>query len=59
MKLLDQQNQPVKNASYKLKMPDGEVKEGKLDENGAAKIEDVPPGKVQVEFTDIKGARRT
>lgn len=59
LKLLDQENQPVKNASYKLKMPDGKIKEGKLDENGVAKIEDVPPGKVQVNFTDIKDARRT
>ena len=59
LKLLDQEDQPVKNASYKLKMPDGEIKEGKLDGNGSAKIENVPPGKVQVNFKEIKGARRT
>lgn len=54
-KLIDQDGKVVKNAKYNLKLPDGKIKEGKLDQNGYVKIDDVPPGKYKLTFPDIKG----
>jgi len=47
----DGNNQPVPNASYTLKFADGTTREGKLDGDGRAVVDDVPPGKVEVEFS--------
>ena len=57
-KLIDQEGKVVKNATYKLKLPDGKTKEGKLDQNGYVKIEDIPPGKYKLTFPDIKGVNK-
>lgn len=57
-KLIDQEGKVVKNAKYNLKLPDGKTKEGKLDENGYVKIDDVPPGKYKLTFPDIKGVSK-
>lgn len=54
IKLEDQDGNPLKDVSYKIKFADGKTKDGKLDSDGYAKIEDVPPGKYQVEFENIK-----
>lgn len=55
IKLEDQDGNPLKDVSYKIKFADGKTKDGKLDSDGYAKIEDVPPGKYQVEFEDVRG----
>ncbi|MDT3697567.1 MAG: SpaA isopeptide-forming pilin-related protein [Ignavibacterium sp.] len=55
IKLEDQEGNPLKDISYKIKFSDGKNKEGKLDSNGYAKIENVPPGKYEIEFENIKG----
>lgn len=56
IKLVDYDGNPVKNIDYELYLPNGEMKKGKLDEDGYAKIEDVPPGKYEVKFPYIKGS---
>ncbi len=55
LKLEDQFGNLLKDVSFKIKLPDGKIKDGKLDSNGYAKIEDVPPGKYQIEFKDVNG----
>lgn len=50
VKLVDDQNQPIGNAAYKLRLANGEIREGKLDAQGKARVEKIPPGKVEVSF---------
>ncbi|MCK6590998.1 MAG: type VI secretion system tip protein VgrG [Polyangiaceae bacterium] len=45
--------QPVPFARYRVELPDGSVREGQLDENGRARIENVAPGVCRVSFPDI------
>lgn len=52
LELTDEEDKPVANAGYRVYMPNGEVKKGKLDGNGYAKVENIRPGKVRVEFDD-------
>jgi hypothetical protein len=40
----------IGNKKYKLILPSGEIREGTLDGNGYAKVEDVPPGKVKIQI---------
>jgi len=37
-----------------LHLPDGKEREGSLDADGYTKIEDIPPGKVSIEFPDLE-----
>ncbi len=42
------EGKPMANKEYKLFLPNGEVRKGKLDGNGYAKINNVPPGLIKV-----------
>jgi uncharacterized Zn-binding protein involved in type VI secretion len=44
----DDDDQPISRAKYTAYLPNGSVKKGNLDRDGYAKLEDVPPGKVDV-----------
>ncbi len=48
----DAEGNPLKGDTYRVYLANGEVREGKLDGKGYAKIENVPPGKWDVEFPD-------
>lgn len=48
--LKDKLGIPITNKKYKLIFPDGAEKEGKLDEEGKIKIEDIPPGKIKFQI---------
>jgi len=50
IELRDEEDKPVKGAAYKMRLANGEIREGKLDANGYAKVDNVPPGRVEVEF---------
>ena len=52
LKLKDDEDKPVKNAGYKIFLPNGDIRKGKLDSDGYAKEENIPPGKVDVVFDD-------
>jgi uncharacterized protein (DUF2345 family) len=51
--LVNQNNNPIPNENYKLILPDGSVRNGKLDDKGKALEKDIPPGKCIVEFPDL------
>lgn len=53
IKLVNVFGQPVPNQAYLLYGPDGEQREGELDDRGRAEESDVPPGPYRVEFPDI------
>lgn len=42
--------EPGRRRSYKVTLPDGSVAEGNLDEEGKARLDNVPPGLCLVEF---------
>jgi uncharacterized Zn-binding protein involved in type VI secretion len=46
----DEEGNPVGGAKYKLYLRNGIIKEDKLDSKGYAKVENIPPGDVDVEF---------
>ncbi|WP_329956084.1 DUF2345 domain-containing protein [Collimonas silvisoli] len=50
LKRLDENYQPVPHLGYKITFADGSVKNGKLDENGFAHLEDVPEGSAKVAY---------
>jgi hypothetical protein len=48
--LVDEQDKPVANVGYSVKVPEGVLYEGKTDENGKAKITNIDPGTCDVSF---------
>ncbi len=50
IELLDAKNKGVPNADYEVEFPSGEVKKGKLDGSGKAKLTEVEPSHVQIRF---------
>jgi len=56
IELKDEAGKPVPKAAYKVILPNGVIIEGTLDQNGYAKIDKVPPGKVRVLF-DIRQSK--
>ncbi len=55
LELKNDEGKAVAGAAYKLFLPDGSIRSGKLDDNGYAKVENVPPGNVRVEY-DIRSS---
>jgi hypothetical protein len=53
--LLDDDGTPVAGEMYELVLANGEVRRGALDDQGAARIQDIPAGNCQVRFPDIDG----
>ena len=54
----DQDGEPLAGEKYKVTLADGTILDGELDGDGLARIEDVPPGPVQVEFPDSPGIQQ-
>ena len=50
LELKDEEGKAAADVKYKVYLRNGVVREGTLDSNGYAKIENVPPGKVDVAF---------
>ena len=50
LELADDEGNPQGNVKYKVYLPNGAIREGKLDGNGYAKVDNVPPGEVEVVF---------
>ena len=57
LELEDDDGNKIKNVKYYVRLPNGGVKEGYLDSNGYAKVENLPPGKVEVDY-DIKDIKQ-
>jgi hypothetical protein len=55
IELKDEDGNPAAGVKYKVYLSNGVIKEGTLDSNGYAKVENVPPGKVDVAF-DVRGS---
>src|SRR5262245_3780030 len=53
--LQTKEGKPVPSAPYRLKLPDGTVKEGRLDSQGRARADGIDPGNCEVSFYEIDG----
>ena len=53
IRLVDDDDQPVAGAAYRLRLPDASIMEGTLDENGSARFEDIVAGTCTVNFPEI------
>ena len=51
--MVDEEGSPVPDQRYRIKFPDGTVKEGRLDSRGRARYDPVAPGKCEICFPDI------
>jgi hypothetical protein len=52
IELLDDDGEPVAGAQYEVKLTDGSVRRGSLDDKGRARIDDIPPGMCSVYFPE-------
>ncbi len=52
IELKDSEGNPVPNQRYKINLPDGTIKEGKLNENAVAVEENIPAGEYLIIFPD-------
>jgi hypothetical protein len=50
----DEDGNAIANKPFKLFLSNGEVREGTLDGNGYAKVEDVPPGRIRIQVDPRK-----
>jgi hypothetical protein len=53
IKLVDEEGQPIPGVRYRVKLPDGTVVEGTLDQKGYARIDGFEPGQCEVTFPDL------
>ena len=50
--LVDEIGKPIPGERYKIKLPDGSVDEGTLDDQGHARIDSIDPGSCEISFPD-------
>jgi uncharacterized Zn-binding protein involved in type VI secretion len=50
LELKDENGKTIGGAEYTLHLQNGQIIKGKLDNNGYAKVENIPPGKVKVTY---------
>jgi hypothetical protein len=53
IRLIDENDEPVPGARYRLHLPDGAIMEGALDDGGLARVDQILPGSCCVEFPEI------
>jgi hypothetical protein len=55
IRLIDEDRQPMPNVIYRVKLPDGSLRIGRLDRQGTARFEQIEPGQCEITFTEIDG----
>lgn len=53
IELVDEEDKPVAGEKYEIKLPDGKVSKGSLDQKGSKRIEGIAPGTCQINFPDL------
>ena len=54
VELLNGEGEPVPNADFIIKYPDGTEQKGKLDSSGKCKVDNISPGNYTVEFPEYQ-----
>ncbi len=57
LELKDDDGKPVGNVKYTVYLPNGGVKEGYLDKDGYAKVEELPPGSIEYKL-DVRDRKK-
>jgi hypothetical protein len=55
IQLLDDNDNPIGGENYRITGPDGQDHTGTLDDNGLARVDDLPAGSCKVTFPDRDG----
>lgn len=55
IELVNQRGKPVGGAVYRLKLPDGTLRQGKLDNDGRIRVPGIDPGTCEICFPDYHG----
>ena len=53
VRLIDEDDEPVAGAYYKVQLPDGSIMTGNLDEDGKVRFDSIVPGTCKVSFPEI------
>jgi hypothetical protein len=53
VQLLGEDDSPIPDEAYEIRLPGGTLLTGTLDENGSMRIDDIPPGTCQVSFPNL------
>jgi hypothetical protein len=53
IELVDEEDNPVSGAHYKITLPDESVCEGSLDDKGFARVDGIEPGTCKITFPDL------
>lgn len=56
VELLDEEGAPVSGAAYWVKLPDGEVREGRLGSTGRVYFGDLDPGQCEIRWPELDAA---
>ena len=51
--LVGEDDAPVPGEQFRITLPDGRVREGELDGNGSARMDDIDPGSCQITFPNL------
>ena len=55
IKIVDPDKKPVPDVPYKMKVPDGSPRQGKVDKDGEANVEGIDPGQCELTLPDLDG----
>jgi hypothetical protein len=53
VRLVGEDDAPIPQAKYEIRLPGGKVVAGNLDDEGAVRLEGIPPGVCGVSFPDL------
>lgn len=53
IQLVDDKGLPVSGERYRVRLPDGRISEGRLDEQGKVRVSGAEPGKCRIDFPDL------
>ena len=57
IELIDDEGAPYPDEFYRLELPDGSTRQGRLDREGKARIENIPEGTCKVFFPDLDDSK--
>jgi hypothetical protein len=55
IELLGEDDKPIPGVAYRIVLPDGSVRDGRLDFDGLARVTGIDPGKCAVAFPELDG----
>ena len=54
IRLVDEDGNPVDGQSYRVRLPDGSIAKGKLDDSGELWVQNIDPGQCSVAFPELE-----